>query len=38
MAAEHRVLVPEHQQFGTIRPVAAERQESYAENPARQQR
>ena len=37
MAAEHRVLVPEHQQLSSLCPVAAEHQDSYAEDPARQQ-
>ncbi len=37
LAAEHRVLVPEHQQFSSLRPVAAEHQGSHAEYPARQQ-
>ena len=37
VAAQHRVLVPEHQQFSSLRPVAAEHQDSYAEYPARQQ-
>jgi hypothetical protein len=37
VAAQHRVLVPEHQQFSSHRLVAAEHQDSYAEYPARQQ-
>jgi hypothetical protein len=37
MAAQHRVLVPEHQQFGSLRPVTAEHQDSHAEYLARQQ-
>jgi hypothetical protein len=37
VAAEHRVLVPEHQQLSSLRPVAAEHQDSYAEYRARQQ-
>jgi peptidoglycan hydrolase-like protein with peptidoglycan-binding domain len=36
VAAQHRVLVPEHQQFSSLRPVAAEHQDSHAEYPARQ--
>jgi hypothetical protein len=35
--AQHRVLVPEYQQLGILRPVPAERQDSQAEYPARQQ-
>ena len=37
VAAQHRVLVPEHQQFSSRRLVTAEHQDSYAEYPARQQ-
>jgi hypothetical protein len=37
LAAQHRVLVPEHQQLDILRPVAAEHQDSHAEYPARQQ-
>jgi hypothetical protein len=37
LAAQHRVLVPEHQQLDIFRPVAAEHQDSHAEYPARQQ-
>jgi hypothetical protein len=37
VAAQHCVLVPEHQQFSSLRPVAAEHQDSHAEYPARQQ-
>ena len=37
VAAQHRVLVPEHQQLSSLRPVAAEHQDSHAEYPARQQ-
>ena len=36
-AAQYRVLGPEHQQLGSLRPVAAEHQDSHAEYPARQQ-
>jgi predicted polyphosphate/ATP-dependent NAD kinase len=35
--AQHRVLVPEHQQLSILRQVPAERQDSQAEYPARQQ-
>ena len=35
--AQHRVLVPEHEQLSSLRPVAAEHQDSQAEYPARQQ-
>ena len=35
--AQHRVLVPEHEQLGIFRPVAAEHQDGQAEYPARQQ-
>ena len=35
--AQHRVLVPEHEQPGILRPVAAAHQDSQAEYPARQQ-
>jgi hypothetical protein len=35
--AQHRVLVPEHEQLGVLRPVAAEHQDSQAEYPASQQ-
>ena len=35
--AQHRVLVPEHQQLSILRPVAAEHQDGQAEYPARQQ-
>jgi hypothetical protein len=37
MAAEHRVLVPEHQQLSSLCPVAAEHQRSRTQDPARQQ-
>jgi hypothetical protein len=37
MPAQHRVLVPEHEQFGIFRPVTAEHQDGQAEHPARQQ-
>jgi hypothetical protein len=37
MPAQHRVLVPEHEQLGTLRPVTAEHQDGQAEHPARQQ-
>jgi hypothetical protein len=30
---QHRILVPEHEQLGSFRPVAAERQDSQAEYP-----
>jgi hypothetical protein len=35
--AQHRVLMPEHEQLGISRPVTAERQDGQAEHPARQQ-
>jgi len=35
--AQHRVLLPEHEQLGILRPVAAECQDGQAEDPARQQ-
>ena len=35
--AQHRVLVPEHEQFSILRPVAAEQHDRQAEHPARQQ-
>jgi hypothetical protein len=35
--AQHRVLVPEHEQLGILRPVTAEHQDGQAEYPARQQ-
>jgi hypothetical protein len=35
--AQHRVLVPEHQQLGILGRVAAEHQDGQAEHPARQQ-
>jgi hypothetical protein len=34
MAAQHRVLVPEDQQFGILRRVGAEHQDGEAEDPA----
>jgi hypothetical protein len=37
VAAQHRVLVPEHQQFSVLRQVCAEYQDSRAEYPADQQ-
>jgi len=37
VAAQHRVLVPEHQQFSSLHPVIPEHQDSHAEYPARQQ-
>ena len=37
VAAQHRVLMPEHQQLSGFRSVAAERQDSHTEEPARQQ-
>src|SRR6266568_5709363 len=37
VAAEHRVLVPEHQQLSSLCPVTAEHQPSRTEDPARQQ-
>ena len=36
-AAQYRVLVPEHQQFSSLHPIAAGHQDSHAEHPARQQ-
>jgi hypothetical protein len=35
--AQHRVLVPEHEQFSILRRVAAEHQDGQAEYPAREQ-
>ena len=35
--AQQRVLVPEHEQLGIFRPVAAECQDGLAEYPAREQ-
>ena len=35
--SQYRVLVPEHEQFGIFRPVAAEHQDGQAEYPAREQ-
>jgi hypothetical protein len=35
--AQHRVLVPEHEQPGILGRVAAEHQDGQAEHPARQQ-
>jgi len=37
VAAQHRVLMPEHQQLSGFRSVAAERQDSHSEELARQQ-
>jgi len=37
VTAQHRVLVPEHQQLSLLRPVPAEHQDSQAEYPANQQ-
>jgi hypothetical protein len=37
VAAQHRVLVPEYQQFSSLRLITAEQQDNYAEYPARQQ-
>jgi hypothetical protein len=37
VAAQHRVLVPEHQQLSILRPVAPEHQDSQAEHAAGQQ-
>jgi hypothetical protein len=37
MPAQHRILVPEHEQLGIFRPVTAEHQDGQAEYPARQQ-
>ena len=37
MAAQHRVLVPEHQQFSSLHLVTAEHQDSRAEYPPRQE-
>ena len=34
VAAQHRVLVPEYQQFGILRQVRAEHQDGEAEEPA----
>ncbi len=34
VAAQHRVLVPEHQQFSILRQVLTEHQDSEAEYPA----
>jgi len=34
--AQNRALVPEHEQLGILRPVAAEYQDGQAEYPARQ--
>lgn len=34
--AQHRVLMPEHEQLGILSPVTAEHQDSQAEYPARQ--
>jgi hypothetical protein len=35
--AQHRVLLPEHEQFSIFHPVAAEHQDGHAEDPGRQQ-
>ena len=35
--AQHRVLMPEHEQLDILRPVTAEPQDGQAEHPARQQ-
>jgi hypothetical protein len=35
--AQHRVLVPEHQQLSILRQVTAEHQEGQPEYPAREQ-
>jgi hypothetical protein len=37
VAAQHRVLVPEHEQLSILRPVATAQQDGQAEYPARQQ-
>jgi hypothetical protein len=37
MAAQHRVLVAEHQQLSIPRPVAAQHQDGQAQYPANQQ-
>jgi hypothetical protein len=37
VAAEHRVLVPKHQQLSSLCPVTAEHQRSHTEDPAREQ-
>ena len=37
VAAEHRVLVPEHQQLSSLCPVTAKQQRGQTEDPARQQ-
>ena len=34
---QYRILMPEHQQFGILRQVAAEHQDGQAEYPAREQ-
>ena len=34
LTPQHRVLVPEHQQFSSLHPVTAERQDSHAEHSA----
>ena len=36
LSAQHRVLVPEHQQLSILRPVATAQQDDQAEYPARQ--
>jgi hypothetical protein len=35
--SQYRVLVPEHEQLGILRPVAAQHQDGQAEYPAREQ-
>ena len=37
VAAQHRVLVPEHQQLGALHPVPADHHDSQAEQPAHEQ-
>ena len=37
MPPQYRVLVPEHEQLGILRPVAPEHQDGKAEYPAREQ-
>jgi hypothetical protein len=37
MPPQYRVLVPEHEQLGILRPVAAKHHDSQAEYPAREQ-
>jgi hypothetical protein len=37
LPTQHRVLVPEHEQLGILRPVTAEHQDGQAESAARPQ-